>query len=397
MRDRDALAADRIRFAVCGRGAQHFLSSAARAGIRVNRIQAEEQCVAASAAGADFPRLCRIAERGGWKLTVLSRHGPGRMLERLFHRPGLAAGAVCFVILVQWLSGFLWCMDLNGVEDETALRGSLARYGIREGVRLDEKTLAAAQQAMNLEEDSFGWLSLNFAGGCLFVESTPRQTAEVRGEDANTELCAKAAGLGLAVDVQSVFSQVEPGQYVAQGQLLAAASRPDRSGAPVSQSAAGKVLARVRKSCTAFIPLKRTATILTGRVWETQEICVLGHLFEYRGDEGTEETFPSGAKQTSRWIPLTLGRFALPASVYEVSYWECAEDTVILDAQDAAALARRSCRLALLKEFPDAVVKTEIPQIQEQENGVFCTVTYEFCADIAMSVPEQSKDEKKKS
>ena len=111
------VAADRICFAVRGRGTQHFLSAAARAGVRLDGIRPGEEGLTAWAAGTDLPRLRRCADRGGWELEVVSRRGPGRSLARLLRRPGILAGLACFFMLVRLLSGFLWCMDFGGLTD----------------------------------------------------------------------------------------------------------------------------------------------------------------------------------------------------------------------------------------------------------------------------------------
>lgn len=54
----------------------------------------------------------------------------------------------------------------------------------------------------------------------------------------------------LAVNIASGFAQVQPGQYVGNGMLLAAAEKLDRSGVPVPQPASGTVTARVRLAYT---------------------------------------------------------------------------------------------------------------------------------------------------
>ena len=383
----DPVAADRICFAVRGRGTQHFLSAAARAGVRLDGIRPGEEGLTAWAAGTDLPRLRRCADRGGWELEVVSRRGPGRSLARLLRRPGILAGLACFFMLVRLLSGFLWCMDFGGLTDaeQAALRQTLARYGVREGVWLSRETLAGAQQALDLEGEAFGWLSLNFAGGCLFGESTPRQNAEPRAEPQNTELRAKAAGEVLAVDVESGFAQVQPGQYVAKGQLLAAASRLDRSGNPVPQAASGRVVGRVRCSYTAQQPCTWTGSVLTGRSRQTEETCVLGRTFTHRsGDWDGQNTWP-GAETRTEWLPLTLGRLALPASVCRTTQWEQAERTLTVSPETAAAMARRSCRLQLLANFPDAVVESERAETACNESGAQCTITYVFRADLVQA------------
>ena len=84
----------------------------------------------------------------------------------------------------------------------------------------------------------------------------------------------------------------------------------------------------------------------------------------------------TGITQTD-WLPVRLGRLALPASLCRVTTWEQLPDTV----QYSEAL--RACRAALLAEFPDAVIEAEQREISAQEGTETAVVTYIFTANIA--------------
>ena len=90
----------------------------------------------------------------------------------------------------------------------------------------------------------------------------------------------------------------------------------------------------------------------------------------------------TGITQTD-WLPVQLGRLALPASLCSVTTWEQLPDTVQYSEAAAAALALRACRAALLAEFPDAVIEAEQREISAQEGTETAAVTYIFTANIA--------------
>ena len=90
----------------------------------------------------------------------------------------------------------------------------------------------------------------------------------------------------------------------------------------------------------------------------------------------------TGITQTD-WLPVQLGRLALPASLCRVTTWEQLPDTVQYSEAAAAALALRACRAALLAEFPDAVIEAEQREISAQEGAETAAVTYIFTANIA--------------
>ena len=162
----------------------------------------------------------------------------------------------------------------------------------------------------------FGWVSLNFTGGCLAIESTPSQTQTVREPPPRQGLYASADGEILAVEIESGFAAVTAGQTVARGQLLAAAERLDRKGNAVPQGAGGRVIARVQKHYTARQSLTAEAPVYTGRS-SVQTTLYL----PWRSYTDEPEDPLTGITQTD-WLPVQLGRLALPASLCRVTTWE---------------------------------------------------------------------------
>ena len=308
MKHFDTWRADSIRFAVSGRGAQHFLSAAAARRVRLENIRCTGTGYEATATGADAAILRELAVKGGWELTVRSRRGPGRFVERLLARPGVPAGAALFLVLVRFLTGFVWAVDFGGVEPETipVLRQLLAEQEIWEGAWLTKEKLNAARNALSAQSGLFGWTSLNFTGGCLTLESAPAEFRQVQPRPSARSLTAKAGGEVLSVEVESGFALVKPGQYVAEGQALAASQKLDRNGTPVTQAARGRVLARVTTRYSAEILLQQTVSMLTGRRQEQTTMHLLGT--SRQGEE--PDVFSDGITQTE-WLPLTAGRLAL--------------------------------------------------------------------------------------
>lgn len=197
-------AADTLRFSVTGPEPHRFLNRAAAAGVRLRRVRWQRDGYAATVSGADRRRLERIARDGGWTLAVTARRGPGKHTERLLQtRPGLAAGAVLFLLLVRALGGLVWCIDFGAMDPglQPAMRRLLADCGIHEGVLLTKPLLQTAQAQALRRSEVFGWVSLNFTGGCLAIESTPSQTQTVREPPPRQGLYASADGEILAVEI----------------------------------------------------------------------------------------------------------------------------------------------------------------------------------------------------
>ena len=375
---------DRITFRINGRDPQRFLNLASRHGVRLSHLRREEDGLSASAPGNSRVRIEQLAVQGGWRFSLRGRRGPGRLTERITARPGLIAGGALFLVLLQCFGQLLWTIDFGGLGEEQTyrLRTLLAGYGIYEGARMEEKTLESARQAALQQSDLFGWITLNFAGGCLFVESTEARYQELRAEVPLQALYAREAGEITAMNAESGFAAVRPGQMVEQGQMLVGSVRPDHDGDPVYQGASGEVVARVEKSYTSFQPFRQETEILTGACATQAELYVLGRSL---GNGGP--ALETAAERIISWEPVRLGRLSLPACIRFESAWPRARRIIVHSAAQARALARRACRDALLAEFPDAVVEAETCRWQTTGEGEACTVTYRFCADIATPAP----------
>lgn len=371
--------ADRFWFRVTGANPQHMVSQAAVQGIRLAHLRREPDGFTAQAFGADRLALERLAGQGGWGFSLLRRNGPGKFLEFLVKRPGLPLGILLFTFLLQQLSLFVWAIDFGDMTPElqSRMRTLLADCGIREGILLKAEALQTAQSAALQQSDVFGWISLNFAGGCLRLEETAAEYQRIREEAPLQPLYAREDGEILSIETQSGYTMVDVGQMVEKGALLVDIVRLDRSGREILQGAAGRILARMEKEYTALQTLDSEQTILTGQRIESHELTILGHSWQ-------EETAPSfeGIVQTE-WFPLQLGRVSLPGSLCQKTVWQQSTTTVSYSRETAQDLARRSCLAQLYADFPDAVIETEQCTATHSDTAEGCTIRYRFCANIA--------------
>lgn len=377
---RSIWAADRFWFRVSGQHPQRFVSAAASSGIHLAHLHYEKDGFSAQAFGTDHAALQRLAQKGSWDFSVLRRKGPGHFLEFLLARPGLPVGAVLFFILLQHLTVFVWTIDFGFLDSETQfqMRTLLAECGVQEGALLDANTLQKAQTAALQQSDVFGWSSLNFTDGCLWIESTPTETQTIRENAPLQPLYAREAGEILAIETQSGFTLVKVGEKVEKGQLLVDVTRLDRDGNAVLQGADGKILARIEKSYTATQPYKETKMILTGQSIVRESFMLAGLVF-------ASDAFspPEDSLLQTRWEPLCLGRLSLPGCLREETYWQQRTQTIHYTQEQAQALARRACRAQLLAEFPDAQIESEQRSISCQADAARCIITYRFCANLA--------------
>ena len=373
-------AADVLTFTLTGPEPQRALTLAALHDIRLFHIRALPKGCQAQIAGVDWPRLQALLGDGPWTIKLLRHRGPGGFLERLSLRPGVPLGAAWAFLLVMLLSRFVWTIDFGPLDADAQarLRQLLDGQDICEGTLLTKDTLAQVQALALQQSDRFGWISLNFTGGRLFVESTEAEHQTVEPQPTQTALYAAAAGEITAIEAESGFCTVTVGQQVQAGDLLVDVQRLDRKGNPVLQGASGRVLARVEKSYSAAQPYYTTQPTLTGRSATAESWQLLGREL-YRAEPAADCI---GTTETD-YLPLHIGRVTLPGVIRRTTTWETADTPCHYSESTAQALALRDCREQLYREFPGAVIEAERRRTEPGEDAAACTVTYIFCANIA--------------
>ena len=372
--------ADVLTFTLTGAEPQRALTLAALHDIRLFHIRALPSGVQAQIAGVDWPRLQALLGDDRWTVKLLRCRGPGGFLEQLALRPGLPLGAAWAFLVTLLLSRFVWTIDFEPLDADAqaSLRQLLAGQDICEGTLLTKDALAQVQALALQQSDRFGWISLNFTGGRLFVESTEAEHQTIEAPPTQTALYAAAAGEVTAIEAESGFCAVTVGQQVQAGDLLVDVQRLDRKGNPVLQGASGRVLARVEKSYSAAQPYYPTQLTLTGRSAAAESWHLLGREL-YRTEAPADYT---GTTEID-YLPLHIGRVTLPGVIQRTNTWETAATPCHYSESTAQALALRACRAQLYREFPDAIIEAERRSIDPGEDAAACTVTYIFCANIA--------------
>ena len=380
---------DRVRVLIRSGGKTELLGRAASEQIKLYRVRPCKQGYAAELTGRDLVRLQKLAGTLQVSLEILQRKGPGKWLSRLWQRPGIWVGFLLFCAMLWFLSGFIWRIDFGTLEaDQIAqVRAILQQENLCEGNRPARETLKQANERLSLQPELFGWVSLNFSGGCLYVETTPLEQQQIRTTTPETALYAAADAEVVSVKVESGFTEIVPGQYVAKGQLLANALRADRDGDPVYQAAAGSVPGRIRQQVSAEQPLQLEQAILPGRSDRRQTLHLLGIEIPLQ----KRDTPPfARAKTEETWQPLTIGQLSLPGCLYQVVYREQTVQTVCYSQDTAEALARRSCIRQLIAQWPDAVIEQQSYHFEQQDGQILCRAEYVFLADIATEGKMQS-------
>ena len=263
-----------------GPGLEAFLNLAAAAGLTLWRVRRQEGRLRACLSLGEVGPLRHAARRAGCRVRFRRRHGLPFLWRRLRRRRVLLAGAVACALLVYYLAGCIWFIEIHGLEhlSEANLRRELARAGLRPGVRKSAVDLRLLAQRLPLEVPGVAWVGITSYGVKVVLDVVEKDPAAPAADDRPAHVVARRPGVIVQVLALRGQPVVQPGQVVRAGQILIrgeyrpsspAPGNREQPGAAAGQgravAARGRVLARTWYSEYREVALVDTRVVRTGR------------------------------------------------------------------------------------------------------------------------------------
>lgn len=376
-----------VQFDAEGGAAGRFLSLAAREGISLWDTRREGIVLSARCRAADYRRLRAPAKRSGLRLHVRERHGAVFTLRHYHARPGLVVGIAVYALLLLWLSGRIWAVDIRGLSsaDESALRALLAEQGIAVGqkkanVQPEDVQLAAIRQLGDIS-----WLAVNLDGCIAEVEvreSTADQTPPP--DDTPSNLVATRDGVILSLEITGGEATVQVGDAVAEGGLLASGiTATERE--TLFRRSAGVVTAATEREIVVTVPLTETQALPCGTPHETMEL----YLFGWQLPLSDSDAVRDGCRLEECDRRLTLGNVTLPLGVRLCRLTPLAEQTVYRTVEEAEAIAHERLREEEALTLTGVRVAGRVIDTAADENAVTLRAVYRCVENIAREIPLQ--------
>lgn len=294
-----------------------FLNLAASAGMTLWRIRRADDRLRALIGLGSIPALRRVAREARCRVRFGRRHGLPFAWRRLLRRRVLVAGALLCALIVYYLSGSFWFIDVRGLErlPEDVLRRELARLGLRPGVRKHAVDLRLLAERLPLEVPGIAWVGVTSYGVRVVLDVVEKEPAPSAAKQGPAHVVARRPGVVVEVLALRGTPVVQPGDVVRQGQILIRgeyrapepAGKPEGTRTPGSSrrqsvAARGRVLARTWYSEYLEIGLEEALTVRTGRVlrrtylrigpWSLPVYWQRGHLSRYEVERQTLLALP---------------------------------------------------------------------------------------------------------
>lgn len=169
----------------------------------------------------DFRKLPKILKKSGIKAHILKKKGFPFFIEKYKKRFGIFAGIALFFAVLQFMSGFIWIIEVEGnktVETKKIL-SVCSDLGIKTGVKSDSIDTKNSPQSLLLRMDELAWGSFNIEG-CKLTVNVSEVTSKKEDNSVATNLKASADGVIKKIDVTSGNCVVKVGDTVKKGDVL---------------------------------------------------------------------------------------------------------------------------------------------------------------------------------
>ena len=329
-----------------------------------------------------YKKLRPLAKKACVRMRVKERHGIPFFLHRYRARAGLAAGILVYALLLQFLSGRIWIVHVEGNEQVTdaSILEVLEPLGIREGGDFKELDIPSLQLTALQSLPDLTWLAVNLDGSTVHVKVRERGSHAPMEDDAFPSNI-KAARDGRIVKIEATSGQamVRAGDAVTKDTLLISGVVESKTG-PMLKRSSGRVIAETNRVLRVEIPLEDTLLLPTGDSIFRPAFT----LFGIRVPLYTDGTIPKDhALDTHRHMRTAYGK-ALPVGFICDRYELLEPSPVTRTEEEAAALAA-----SLLDERERAELgRAEITSSNREsrvENGVYIlTGTYACVEDIGV-------------
>ena len=350
-----------------------FLSLLFPAGLEVWQVSRRDQEASFWMKASQARRLRPLRRRCRVKARFVEKKGLVFQKRRIRERQGLFWGAILGGLLVWYLSGGVWQIEVEGcrsLSEEQVLAAARAE-GVFPGCRLgdlDGKTVARAMQSALPQA---GWIAVNTNGCTVEIVVSEREEPAPAESETPCNLVAECDGVITSLSVMEGTAAVVDGSVVAKGQLLVSGVQENKDGSMHLVHAAAQIKATTTHTLTVQVEKQERRLFWQGdTVWRGQMSAFSLTL------PLTLQAAPDGLSVKRQWEkPARLFGEPLPFVCRWEQYDSLQMKTVTLTEQDMRKTAQMRLLLIERQQLEGCTVLSSSVKETWTEEGLTLTAT----------------------
>lgn len=212
-----------VKFKFFGGFAQGFVNDCFNEKINVHNLKTESDALYGLCSAKTYKSLHRIALKNGGKVQMVKKSGPVFLFLKIKNRWGLFAGMIAFIAIINFLSGFIWSVEIYGNEkiSTAQLVEFLNENDFHEGVYWNNVEKSSLENLIMASFDDCAWVHINRFGSTARVEiSEAVEKPDIADNSKYTNVKAVKDGIIVKATVFSGYPVAKIGDGVSKGDLL---------------------------------------------------------------------------------------------------------------------------------------------------------------------------------
>lgn len=251
-----------------------FINECYKLKINIHNVKINNNILTAESFAQALPEIESAAEKHGGKINVTSRRGLSCYVSPLWKRPGITAGVLAFIIIINFFGGYVWDLKIvgNDVLSDARLEQFLSENGLYVGARWNDIDRDRTEALMLASFDECAWVHINRFGTTAQIEineAVKKPETALTGEPYS--LTAKKDGVIVKATVSEGWQLVKKGDAVVKGEMLVSGvslSKDEKQN--IYAHARGEFLAEVKEPISITVSRAQSEKLYTSEKKYTQ-------------------------------------------------------------------------------------------------------------------------------
>lgn len=374
-----------VDFEAKGKFPERFLNLTVRNGINIWNTVPNESGLSSCMNVYDYKKIRKTAKKARVKCKVTSRHGLPFAVNKYKSRSGLFFGAVLSLVLIIFLSNFVWAINVQKTDfvSQQRVYSVLKDNGLYDGVWIWKLDTGKIERQTALTLKDIGWMSINITGTTARVEI--KQKVDKPKLDENKTPCnlkASQDGVITKLNVKCGETKVLKGSGVAKGQLLVSGILDTKMQTINCVRSKGEIYADVKSKKQFCLPEKNNYSYICDEICRKYSCNLLWLNFpcsiSFKNSEN--KVLQNNTKCLAGYDTNTR----LPLSITTQRVLGVKEQEVQQNLKTAQTAFKNSMALYEIFDNSNKVLVSKNYKIKKDKTRYICTTDYVFNQNIAV-------------
>lgn len=348
-----------------------------------NMTRKRSTCLRVNISVEEYREAVKIAKKTGCKIKIEKKKGLPFIINKYRKRKVFFASIAIIIILLITLSGFVWNIQVEGVDElkKNEIIEFLKKENLKVGVLKSKINTKNLISEIRLQRSDIAWVGIEFKGTnaiIKIVEATKKP--EIINEEEVCNIVSKKTAMITKVKAQNGTPLVKEGDVVKKGQVLIGGFLEGQYTDTQYVHSEGDVEAKVWYTYTKKIYFNQTESNQTGRIENKYSLKI--NNFKINFYKMVTKFKICDTIREEKVLKL-FNDFYLPIQLVKTTNYELENIDKTITREEAIELGKQRAMEESQKDIKEREkIANEIINVHEGENYVDVEITYEVLESI---------------